>query len=82
MASASLYQEYIPISSFTNVKSYDGYIVRFPMYVLGSDDLHVIFTETGTPTPNGSGLYEFGKVAVEAIREHPQISSAADAGGR
>lgn len=39
----------------------DGYLVRFPFYVLAERDAHIVFTESENPDWFVDEVYEFGK---------------------
>lgn len=40
----------------------DGYLVRFPFYILAERDAHVVFTESESPDWFADNVYEFGNV--------------------
>lgn len=42
----------------------DGYLVRFPFYVVAERDAHIVFAETENPDWFVDDVYEFGKYAV------------------
>lgn len=50
---------YIPIENLTNIQRYDGYILRFPLFVVGSRLATVTFTSS--KLWNDGQSYEFGK---------------------
>lgn len=39
----------------------DGYLVRFPFYVLAERDANIVFSETENPDWFVDNVYEFGK---------------------
>lgn len=38
----------------------DGYLVRFPFYILAERDAHIVFTETENPDWFTDNVYEIG----------------------
>lgn len=39
----------------------EGYLVRFPFYILAERDAHILFSETENPDWFVDDVYEFGK---------------------
>lgn len=42
----------------------DGYLVRFPFYVVAERDAHIVFAQTENPDWFVDDVYEFGKYFV------------------
>lgn len=55
------YSRFIPINHLTNVPSVDGYITRFPLFILGNQDARVVFSDVESPNWETNKGYEFGK---------------------
>lgn len=45
----------------------EGYLVRFPFYILAERDAHILFTETENPDWFVDDVYEFGKNKINSV---------------
>lgn len=52
----------MPLSDIAGVQP-DGYLVRFPFYVVAERDAHIVFSPTDNPDWFADDVYEFGKYA-------------------
>lgn len=55
------YNKLININELSDAQP-DGYLVRFPVYILGERDASVVFTETQDPDWFSDNVYEFSKI--------------------
>ncbi|KAJ6636134.1 hypothetical protein Bhyg_14721 [Pseudolycoriella hygida] len=53
------YTEYIPINNLTNVRTPSGYITRFPIFIIGGSNAHLVFSATESPNWSSDRGYEF-----------------------
>lgn len=55
--------DYKKLTNITDVLGInpDGYLVRFPFYIVAERDAHIVFTETDNPDWFTDNVYEIGK---------------------
>lgn len=54
------YNKFFNISDIPGIQP-EGYLVRFPFYILADRDAHIIFTETDDPDWQADYAYEISK---------------------
>ncbi|KAJ6636133.1 hypothetical protein Bhyg_14720 [Pseudolycoriella hygida] len=59
--SSKSYSKFISIHNKPNVPAVDGYITRFTLFILGSENARVVFSNVESPNWKTDKGYEFGK---------------------